>query len=111
MKECCSDPSTILRNSARGYEQGVHVDPVGIDRQIGGLDVFVVNGDEHQIDVGLLPDDVVGEAAAEHRGQDRSVVLDVVDQRVEGGREPLADGLLVGGHDLIVDRALRRNQC
>jgi hypothetical protein len=86
------------------HEQGVDVDAIGVEGQVGRLYVFVVDGHEQQIDIGLLPDNVVGEAAAEQDRQDRAIPTDVIDQSVECRREALADRLLIGGHEVIVDR-------
>ena len=81
--------------SAR-HQKGVHVDPVGIDRdRIGGAFLFV-DRHERQVDVGLRPDRIVRQAAAENRGEHRSILPDLLDQRVERSGELLLNGF--GAH-------------
>ncbi len=50
---------------------------------------LVVDGHEHQIDVGLLPHRVVRQAAAENRGEDRAVLLHLIDEAGEGAIEAI----------------------
>jgi len=57
------------------HEKRVHVDTVSVERHVGDFDLPVVDGDEHEIDVGLLPDGVVRKAAAENGGVDRAGTL------------------------------------
>ncbi len=65
------------------HEDGVDVHPVGIERQVSGLHLLVVDGHEHQIDIRLGPYLVVGQAATEDRRQDRAVLLHLLDERLE----------------------------
>jgi hypothetical protein len=68
-------------------------------------------------DVGLFPHDVVRQAAAEKGRQDRSILPDAIDQRVERRGEPLLNRLHVGvgpapaqGRFSIADRRAEPNE-
>jgi hypothetical protein len=65
------------------HEQRVNVHPVGVQGDVTGLHLLVVNGDEHEVDVGLCPDGVMRQTAAEDRGQDRAILFDLFDEVVE----------------------------
>ena len=52
----------------------------------------VVDRHQHQVDIGLLPDGVVRQAAAEDGGEDRAVLLHPLDQDIERRGEGLLDG-------------------
>jgi hypothetical protein len=65
----------------------VHVHAIGVERDVGVAAEFVVDGDQQQVDIGLLPDAVVREAPAEERGQDRAIVLELRQKGVERGGE------------------------
>ena len=69
----------------------MHVDAVRVERDVGRLGLPVVDRHQHQVDVGLRPDRVVRQAAAENRGQDRAVLLHLLDQGVERSGKPVAD--------------------
>ena len=81
MNELRIDPSTVLRNSAARQEEGVDVHPVRVERQVSCLHLLVVDRHEYQVDVGLGPDLVVRQAAAEDRRQDGAVLLHLLDER------------------------------
>ena len=74
------------------------------------LDLLVVDRHEHQVDVGLRPDRVVRQAAAEDGREDRAVLLHLLDQRVERRGELLLDRQDLAGDtiDLIHDVTGRR---
>ena len=57
--------------------------------------LLVVDRHQHEVDVGLRPDGVVRQAAAEDGREDRAVRLHLLDQRVERGGELLLDVRLV----------------
>ena len=74
-----------------GNEHGVDVHTVCVQRQAGRIEHLVVDRHEHEVDVRLCPDGVVGEAAAEDGREDGPVVPHLLDQAVERLRERLAD--------------------
>ena len=86
MNELRIDPSTSLAEFCPRNEDGVDVHPVRIERQVACLDLLVVDGHEHQIDVRLGPDLVVRQAAAEDRRQDGAVLLHLLDERLRAPR-------------------------
>lgn len=65
------------------------VHTVGVKRDVSHFDLAIVDRDEHQVDVGLCPDDIVREAAAEQGRYDRAVGPGLLDERVERRREAL----------------------
>ena len=69
----------------------MHVHAVGVQGDVAGIDLPVVDRHQHEVDVRLRPDRVVRQAAAENDGEDRPIPLDLLDQIVERGREPLMD--------------------
>src|SRR5256714_2461748 len=72
-------------------QHGVDVDTIGVERQSTLFHLPVVDRDEHQIDVGLRPHRVVRQTAAENRRQDGAILLDLLDQPIEGGGKLLLD--------------------
>ena len=70
------------------------VHPVGVEREVSCVHLLVVDGHEHQVDVGLCPYLIVGQAAAKDRGQDGAVLLYLLDERLERSGELLADGFV-----------------
>ena len=76
---------------ARDQER-VDVDPIRIERQVGLFELLIVNRDQHQVDIGLGPDGVVREAAAEYGRQDRAIPFHLGDEIVERLGEFLLDG-------------------
>jgi hypothetical protein len=76
---------------ARDQER-VYVDPIRIERQVGPFELLVVDGDQDEVDIGLGPDGVVREAAAEDGGEDRAIPLDLGDEIVERPGELFLDG-------------------
>jgi hypothetical protein len=86
-----------LAKLAARKEQGADVRAVGIERQIARVDLAIVDGHEHEVDVGLRPHRVVREAPAEDRREHRAVGPDLFDQPVQRGRELLADQRQVHG--------------
>ena len=91
MNELRTEPSTVLRNCGARHEDRVDVHAVRVQRQVRRLHLLVVDGHEHQVDVGLRPDRVVRQAAAEDGGEDRAVLFHLLDERVERGGELLLD--------------------
>ena len=73
------------------HQEGVDVHAVRIERDAVGLDLPVVDGDEGEVDIGSSPDEVVREAAAEDRREDRLVLANLLDERVERGGEGCAN--------------------
>jgi hypothetical protein len=71
----------------------MYVDAIGIEREVGPFELLVVDGDQDEIDIGLGPDGVVREAAAEDGGEDRAILADLRDEIVERPGELLLDGL------------------
>ena len=92
MNELWNEPSTVLRNCGARHEERVDVDAVGVERHVRRRHLLVVDRDEHQVDVGLRPDRVVRQAAAEDGREDGAVPLDLLDQRLEGDGKLLFDG-------------------
>ena len=74
------------------HQERVDVDAVRIERQVGPFELLVVDGDQHQVDIGLRPDGVVRQAAAEDGRQDRPIPFDLRDEIVERLGELLLDG-------------------
>ena len=74
-------------------QEGVDVDPVGIEREAGPLEFLVVDGHQNEVDIGFCPDGVVGEAPAENGGENGAVLTDLRHEIVERRGEFLADGL------------------
>ena len=72
-------------------EQGMDVHPVGIEGEVSRRHLLVIDGHEHQIDVGLGPHLVVRQATTKDRRQDRSVLLHLLDEGTERLLEPLFD--------------------
>ena len=66
------------------------VDVVLYERHIVGLGLLVVRADQYEVDIRLVPNLVVRQAAAEDRRQDVVVLADLFDQGVESGLESLA---------------------
>ena len=89
MNELVTEPSTVSRNFVRGISSACTFTPSAYERDVSGIDLPVVDRHQHQIDVGLRPDGVVRQAAAENDGEDRAILLDLFDQIVERGRELL----------------------
>ena len=56
-----------------------------------GVQLSVVDGHEHQIDIRLGPDRVVGQASAKNRRNDRAIPLDLLDKRIQRPAELLVD--------------------
>ena len=75
MNELRIEPSTVLRNSARGIRSAWTFTPSAYSAMSLASDLLVVDRHEHQVDVGLRPDGVVRQAAAENRREDRAVLL------------------------------------
>ena len=93
MKETAAKrPFSSFAKISPGHEQGMDVDAVCIKRESFFRDFPVVDCDENEIDVGLVPDRVMRKAATEHGRKDRAVVLDTGDQGIQRLRE-----LVVGG--------------
>ena len=80
------------------HQQGMHVDPVGVERHAALPPERVVHRDQEQIDVGLFPDAVVRQAATEERAQNRAITLQLGHEGVERGGECGAAG--VAGRNL-----------
>ena len=74
-----------------GHQQRMHVHPVRVERHVSSLNLLVVDGDQHQIDIGLRPDGVVRQAATEDGGQDGAVFLHLRDERVKCFTKPRLD--------------------
>ena len=70
-------------------QEGVHVDALGVERHRSGRHFAVVDRHEDEVDVGLRPDGIVGQAAAEERGQDAAILPHLGHEGVEGGGECL----------------------
>ena len=86
----------------------MHVEAVSVQRAPGVLEFSVVDGHEQQIDVRLVPDLVVRQAAAEDRGENGAIVLDLRDERIERRAELLLDRLVVHAVDRSCGRAIAR---
>ena len=69
------------------YEEGVDVDALGVERDRSRRHLAVVDRHQHEVDVGFRPDGVVGQAAAEERGENAPVLPDLLDEGVEGRRK------------------------
>ena len=68
-------------------QEGVNVDAIGIERDRSGRTTLLSSiVTSIEVDVGLRPDGIVRQAAAEERGQDAPILLDLVDECVEGRR-------------------------
>ena len=89
MNEFWTEPSTSLRNCRAWQQPRVDVDAVGVQRDRARRDPAVVDRHEHQVDVGLCPDGIVRQAAAEDRSKDAVIVLQLHHERVECRRECL----------------------
>jgi hypothetical protein len=76
-------------------EERVHVDPVRVERQVRPVYLPVVDRDEHQVDVGLRPHGVVGQAAAEDGREDGAVGFHLLDQGIERCGGLSLDGAVV----------------
>ena len=74
------------------HQHRVDVDAVGVEGQVAVHGLLVVDSYQQQVDVGLGPDGVVGQAAAEDGGQNGPVVLDLLDEYVQSIAEFLPDG-------------------
>jgi hypothetical protein len=70
----------------------VYVDAIRIEGEVCPFELLVVDGDQHQVDIGLGPYGVVREAAAKYGRQDRAVPSDLRDEIVERLGELLLDG-------------------
>ncbi len=96
MNELCIDPSTSLRNSVRGIRNAWTLTPSAFSDIVPPLDLPVVDGHEHEIDVGLRPDRVVRQAAAQEDGEHAAVLLQLCHERVECSGKRAVDGVV--GH-------------
>ena len=85
-------------------EQRVDVHAVRVERLVAGRDLLVVDRHQHEIDVGLLPDGVVRQAAAENRRENRAIPLDLLDQRRERRREIAARPLRAPSRKSLPER-------
>ena len=65
------------------HQERVNINTVRVQRQIRALDLLVIDGDEHEVDVGLFPDRVVRQAAAEDGGEDRAIIFHLLDERIK----------------------------
>jgi hypothetical protein len=88
-----------------GHQDGVHVDAVRRQGHVRRRHSLVINRDEHEVDVGLLPDGVVRQAAAKDGGQHRAVFADLADKDIERIGVAAFDGLEVHGPSMIRHRA------
>ena len=84
-----------------GHQDGVDVDAVRRQGDVRGRHPFVINRDEHEVDIGLFPDRVMRQAAAEDGGQHGVVFADLTDKDVERFGEATFDGLQVHGPSMI----------
>ncbi len=80
------------------HQECMDVDSVGVKRQARCLQLLIVYRHQRQVDVGLRPDGIVREAAAEDGGQDRAVLFHLRDEDVERLGELLPDGLCPSAH-------------
>ena len=73
------------------HQDGVHIDSVRVETEAlpGGL--LIVDGHQQQIDIGLRPDGIVREAAAQNRGQNGGIALHLLDKCGEGDVELILD--------------------
>ena len=72
----------------------MHVHAVGVKRQVSALNFFIVDGHEHQVDIGLLPYRIVRQATTKEGCQYCAVFLHVDDECVELlRRKPAPDRL------------------
>jgi hypothetical protein len=85
-------PFSGLTKIGPGHEQGMYVDSVRIEREVSFRDFPVVDCDENEVDVGLVPNRVMRKAAAEHGSKDRAVAFDPGDQCIQSLREPVVRG-------------------
>ena len=70
----------------------MHVHAVGVERDDPPARTLpVVDRDQHEVDVGLRPDRVVRQAAAEDRGEDGAIVLHLLHEGVERSGEALSN--------------------
>ena len=94
-----TDDSSRRRKSARGCTVVWMLTSSSTRADGVGSGLLVVRADQHQVDVGLVPHLVVGQAAAEHCGQDVTVLADRVDHGVE---RRLEAGPRDGRHGLVL---------
>ena len=69
----------------------MHVDAAGVEIQAVPIDFSVIEGDEQQVDVGLGPNGIVGEASTQHGGENRAILLHLLDEFIESGVESVPD--------------------
>ena len=74
------------------HQERVDVHATGVQRQARLLHLLIVDGHQRQVDVGLRPDGIVRQAAAEDGRQDRAVLFHLLHQIVERLGELLLDG-------------------
>ena len=89
MNEFWTEPSTMRRNSVARNQERVHVDAIRVERHRSRRHLAVVDRHEDEVDVGLRPDGIVSQAAAEERGQDAAILLHLGHERVERRGERL----------------------
>ena len=99
MNECCTEPFDRLAEVSARHQVRVHVHAVGIERHRAPGRFCLIDGYEHEIDIGLRPDGVVRQAAAEDRRQYAAVLLYLGDERVERRGE---ERFGIGGHAAAV---------
>src|SRR5207245_6461191 len=76
----------------------VNIHSTGIERQARLLQLLIVYRHQCQIDVGLRPDGIVRQAAAEDSRQDRPILFHLRDKIVERIGELFLDGLCLSAH-------------
>jgi len=83
-KECMKEFRTDLPRScgtpcARATALNVHA--VRVEREAARVDLSVVDRHEDEVHVGLRPDRIVRQAAAENRGEDGMILSDCATRR------------------------------
>src|SRR6185437_7143398 len=75
------------------HHQRVDVHAVRIESRGASLGLFVIDRHEHQVDIGLIPNPVVRQAAAEDGGQYGAILFYLVDEAIDGLRKPPLHGV------------------
>jgi hypothetical protein len=75
----------------------VRVQAVSVQTDASLVGLAVVDRHEHEIDVGLIPDGVVRQAAAQNRGEHATIARDLRDERIERSSEGLVNGVGLHG--------------
>ena len=83
MNELRSEPSTVLRNCARGRRMACTLTPSAYSETSVASIFLSSTVTSSEVDVGLGPDRVVRQAPAKDRREDRPIALHLCDQCVE----------------------------